>query len=304
MQEINRTNKQLIAEIINQNRPNLNVKSLNAYVSTLVNIPIKMNVKITDPSFFERNQKQIIDFLNTIPLNSKKMALSALVVLTDGDKIYKEEMHSSLGKSKEIDVKQEKSQSQKDNWIEWEDVMEVYSKLQKKAEANIKSKDYDLELLSDYILLSMFVLLPPRRAMDYSTMKIRNYDVKNDNYIDVTKNAKISYADYKTKKTYGIQEFDISGNTQLMKIIKKWKTINTGSDYLLLEAKNSTEIMRQFNAIFKKTDRKVSVNILRHSYLTNFYGEMTGMPSIKIMTDMASRLGHSVEQQLLYIKKD
>jgi hypothetical protein len=60
--------------------------------------------------------------------------------------------------------------------------------------------------------------------MDYSEMKIRNYDPKTDNYY---KNGVFYYNQYKTSKKYGLTTIDIKKEArQLNDIIKKWIKIN------------------------------------------------------------------------------
>jgi len=44
--------------------------------------------------------------------------------------------------------------------------------------------------------------------------------------------------------------------------------------------------------------------MLRHSYLTHFYKNQTGIPSLVIMEKLASQMSHSVEMQLQYLRKD
>ena len=50
------------------------------------------------------------------------------------------------------------------------------------------------------------IVIPPRRSLDYSEMKIRNYDAKTDNFY---KGNKFFFNKYKTVKSYGIQSLEI-----------------------------------------------------------------------------------------------
>jgi integrase len=60
----------------------------------------------------------------------------------------------------------------------------------------------------------------------------------------------------------------------------------------------SSQITTMLNASFKP--KKVSVNMLRHAFLTHYYNGK--MPSLEDMTETAKEMGHSVEQALKYIK--
>ena len=59
----------------------------------------------------------------------------------------------------------------------------------------------------------------------------------------------------------------------------------------------SSQITRALNGIF---DKKISVNMLRHVYLSSKYADM---PSITELESTANKLGHSVSTMLEYIKK-
>ena len=83
-------------------------------------------------------------------------------------------------------------------------------------------------------------------------------------------------------------------------ILKKWLKVNP-SDYVLISSNNkplsSSQITRMLNDVFGK---KVSVNMLRHIYLTNYYKDV---PPIKDMEKIAGKMGHSVKTALEYVKK-
>ena len=299
--------KQNIRNELLERRSKLSEKSLSSYISTLSNIPKKMGDKdldITDIKYFSRNHKQIINYLKNIPENKRKSILSPLVVITEIQQ-YKDLMKIDIDSFNKMTEGQEKSKKEKVNWIDWNDVLEFHSKLKFKAENNIKNnkktEDYDMELISDYVLLSMYIYRPARRSLDYADMKIRNFS-KEDNYIDLKKKT-INYADYKTRKTYGIQNFDISEDTELMKLMRQWMKINK-SDYLLIESHTSSQITKRFNRIFKSTKRIISVNMLRHSFLTHTYSIMDSMPTLEFMKMLSEHMAHSLETAMTYIKKE
>jgi len=286
-----------------EKRSKLSEKSLQSYISTLSNIPKRMGDKdldITDVKYFSRNHKQIIEYLKNVPENKRKSILSPLVVIT-GIESYKDLMKIDIEKFNKMTEGQEKSKKEKVNWIDWNDVLEFHSKLKAKVQYNIKSKDYDMELITDYVLLSMYIYRPARRSLDYADMKIRNF-TKEDNYIDLKKKT-INYADYKTRKTYGIQNFDISEDNELIKLIKQWMKINK-SDYLLIEPHTSSQITKRMNRIFKSTTRVISINMLRHSFLTHTYSSMNSMPTLEFMKMLSEHMGHSLETAMTYIKKE
>ena len=67
----------------------------------------------------------------------------------------------------------------------------------------------------------------------------------------------------------------------------------------------SSFITKALNRIFQKeldTAKNVSVDILRHVFISNFY---KNTPALKEMTDLADSMGNTVMTQLTqYVKKD
>ena len=84
-------------------------------------------------------------------------------------------------------------------------------------------------------------------------------------------------------------------------LLKKWIKMND-TDYLLFSSNknplSSPQINRILNEVF---GGKVSCDLLRHIYLTNYYKDI---PKLTEMNKLSSEMGHSVNQAMLYIKKD
>jgi len=295
--------KNQIATQIMNNRPRLSESSLSSYVSTLANIHTKIDEAEPTIDWIEHNTDAILEFYKDTPVNKRKSILSAIQVLTNKKNPKIEtQMMSDIKEYNIQNQEQKKSKVESDNWIKWKDVMQTYNDLEKIASPLLKNKNKlftptELELLNQYILLSFFIYIPPRRSLDYAVMKLKNYELE-DNYI--TKNGQIVFNIYKTSKHYGEQKFQLTG--QLKSILTKWRKINI-TDYLLInpikpnENKpfNSVQINRMFNQIFGK---KISVDILRHSYITKFYSGLT--PSQSDINDLSFKMAHSATQNMLY----
>ena len=138
--------------------------------------------------------------------------------------------------------------------------------------------------------------LPPRRSLDYALLKIRNYDLKSDNYY---KSNKLFFNKYKTSEVDGLQSLDVPKSLNVL--VKKWIKVNTGSDYFLFSSNGnpltSPQITRILNKAFKK---KVSCDMLRHIFLSDHHKDI---PSIVGMKQLATSMGHSVGTAMEYIKK-
>lgn len=199
----------------------------------------------------------------------------------------------------------EKTEKQKENWISQAEVIKIKedlgneaSKIARKAEVNRK----EYEILLQNMLLSLYVNLPPRRASDYALMKYANGgDDKFNYYTD--KNMMI-FNNYKTSKTYGKQEIDVSKNKPLLKDMKMYlkhrKPECKGNDMLITKyngvAFNAiNDITRTLNKIFGKN---ISTNMLRNIYVSDKYGAMKAG-----MIEDATAMGHNVEIQQKYYNK-
>ena len=139
--------------------------------------------------------------------------------------------------------------------------------------------------------------MAPRRSLDYSLMKIKNYDPKSENYY---KSGKFYFHKYKTSEKYGLQTLSIP--KELDTLIKKWIRLNP-TDYLLFSSNkqpvSSSQINCMLNSIFD--GKHISCDMLRHIYLTNLYKDV---PALSQMEQTAEDMGHSVGQAMLYIKKE
>ena len=195
--------------------------------------------------------------------------------------------------------KQKKSQKQESNWISIQEIRQIYDDLRAQVK-NIFTKKAigNVSIIRDYLLVAFLsgVLIPPRRSLDYALLKWRNYDKSKDNYYY---RGKIYFNKYKTSDTYGLVIIQVP--QELDKILKKWLKINP-SDYVLVSSNgqplSSSQITRTLNRIFGK---QVSVNMLRHIFLTNYYKDI---PKLTEMENVATKMGHNVSTALEYVKKD
>jgi integrase len=193
----------------------------------------------------------------------------------------------------------EKSDTQKENWIEWEDVLKIYNELQAKVNDITKPlfQRGAKQDLTDHLILSLYVLLPPRRNQDYYFMKLDTGKKEDEdfNYYRPADNQFV-FNKYKTKKNYGVET--IAVNTQLRKVLDNYIDLFglVDGDFLLYNDRNrggGNAITKALNRVFQ---RNVGASMLRHIYLTSKYGEVKDE-----MAKDAKEMGHSVAQQKEYI---
>ena len=292
-----------LKDFIKSKRPKLTDSSINTYASILRNVYKKVfsgDTSDMDMKKFDQTDK-VIDFLKDVPSNKRKTILSALVIITD-DKKYRDLMMSDIKVYDDDTSKQEKTEGQKENWVDVEAVKAVVEKLRKDAELLYKKETLtmnDLQQIQNYVIICLAsgLYTPPRRSKDLVDWKIKNIDKEKDNYLD---KWTIHYNSYKTAKTYGEQTVNIP--TVLKGILNKWIKINP-TDWLIFDNnKNQLSAVKLNQRLNKLFGKKVSINLLRHSFLTDKYSD-----TIKLNKDIANTMqamGSSSGMLNVYVKND
>ncbi len=290
-----------IKSFVEEKRPTLSKSSVNTYASILKNLYKKV-FKDEEYDLEKFNDTEpVLHNLRDMPPNKRKTILSSLVIITD-KKPYRDLMLEDVRNYNKDINKQTKTDSQKENWIEGGDISNTYGELKRDAEAIYKKKSYtsaDYQQIQNYIIVSLLggIYIPPRRSKDYVDFKIKNIDKEKDNYLE--KNNMV-FNSYKTAKTYGRQDVEVPKS--LKSIITKWIKINP-TEHLLFDTNmnklSAVKLNQRLNKIF---DGKISVNAMRHSYLTDKYKE-TSLQNKKLENDM-QEMGSSLNMATTYIKTD
>lgn len=279
-----------IKAYLKEKRPSLSASSITTYSSILKSIHKKVFGGEFDAKDLDKTEK-ILDFLKDSPPNKRKTILSALVVATDNKK-YREQMLEDVNTyNKEISL-QQKSDTQKENWVDEGDIGAVFSEYKKVGDLLLKKKTHtptELQQIQNYIILCLLsgqMGFPVRRSKDYVDFKIKNIDPQIDNHLDGNTAVFVSY---KTAKCYGEQRIKVP--IKLMNILKKWIAINP-TEYLLFDTNmnklSNIKLNQRINKIFD--GKKVGVNGLRHSVLTEKFGDVIAKKKEieKTMSDMGS----------------
>ena len=289
-----------IKEYIKDKRSTLSESSLTTYTSILRSLYKKLygDGEVDFAKFNEADK--ILDHLKELTPNKRKTILSALVIITDNKK-YRDQMLSDVRDYNKEISKQEKTDTQEENWVTQKEVEDMFNDLKKNANLIYKKENKtsnDLQVLQNFIILALFKLIAPRRSKDYVDFKIKNVDKEKDNYMD---KGKFVFNSYKTAKTYGKQEVAIP--RELTTIINKWIKVNP-TDYLLFDVNmnplTAVKLNQRFNRIFD--GKKIAVNALRHSYLTDKYAD--DMKKKNAMSNDMTNMGSSLSQAETYVKLD
>jgi len=288
-----------IREYIQSKRPSLSKSSVTTYSSILKSLFAKVfgDGEVDFEKF--NNTEKVLAFLKDMPPNRRKTILSSLVIITD-DKQYRDLMADDVREYNEEISKQEKSPDQIASWVDTAQVREVCEALRKNAELIYKKKQLssgDLQQIQNYIIMALLggIYISPRRSKDFCDFKIKNIDKEKDNYLE---KSKLVFNSYKTAKTYGKQELAVP--IQLKNIIAKWVKVNP-TEYLLFDTNlgklTAVKLNQRLNKIF---DKKVGVNQLRHTYLTDKFAE-TSKQTKELDKDM-TEMGSSTAMATTYIK--
>lgn len=262
---------------------------------------------------FLDDMDEIMDKLKNYKDNTKRSYLisivSSLGAVKPNSKLYKKYFNKMIEIHNEIKKKPENtlSSTQEKNWMKWEEVKEIYEKLKDKVEDYGKRSKKVLnkkewENLLNYVVASLYILMPPRRNQDYQRMlmvKKYNPDLPESyNYMD---KEKMYFNTYKTSKKYGQQVIEIPD--ELKKVLKLWYKFRGSPELrpsnLLVDFEGKpldkvNSITRILNKIFNK---RVGSSMLRHIFLTHKYGD-----KLKDQKETAKKMGHSVDMSNDYIK--
>jgi hypothetical protein len=172
-----------------------------------------------------------------------------------------------------------KSEKQEEEWISQQEVKNKYDELENEIKPlfkkrNITADEYN-KLLS-YVVLSLYVLQPPRRNLDYLNLiavsKYKGTENKDFNYFDIS-TKKMIFNNYKTKGTYQSQEVDVNEKLYLILCawIKKFKI-----RYYVLQKLDGSELDKNgiTKILYKIFNKKIGSTMLRNIYLTDKYSNL------------------------------
>ncbi len=215
---------------------------------------------------------------------------------------YKYYYDMMMNLNKELKNNTNKTEKQINNWISQEDVLAIFDG--KKSILNVidkkkKINEDEFNKLLELVVLSLYVLQPPRRIIDYLDMLIvkQLHTDNQHNYLQRF-NKMFVFNNYKTAGTYKQITDEIPDD--LMTILdiyfkhhplkKQMVKVSSSVPFLVkvdgtpLDASN--QITRILNKIF---DKRVSVSMLRNIYLTDKYSGV-----MKEMNEDVKAMGTSI----------
>lgn len=282
MNKINKIDEALSNRQLSQNSKNLYKRNL---------LKLNDNKDIKNFNFLKNKDEVLTKIKDLKPTTQRSYIISICSILRDNTKMkksYDEYFELLKSYNDTLRVNNEKSTTQEKNWITQDEVLKVHKTLKEDIENSLsKKRKIDKQLfkkLLNYMILSLYTLIQPRRNKDYSLMRISsNMDDTNFNYLVIEKShIKFILNNYKTEKKYHSVEIDIPDELKQvillylkyhpLKLELKNKEFNI--PFLVedgKELKSSTEITKILNKIF---DKKISSSMLRNIFLTSKYGDL------------------------------
>lgn len=323
--------------IIDMNNKTLEQRSIDTYNTSLLKIK-ELGIDIDN---FTVNGILVLFNEKKIPITSQNSYLTALIWYykknKKGEDIIKKLSESiKVMRSKINKTYNENKFSQKEieKFANWNTIVKIYEDLKSKA---VNSSDKRVH--EDLLLISLYVLHPPRRA-DYSNMYIINkkidipaqkilwtskvnIDKYNNLYEPNTKEERedqvksrtyknyyifnrnkgyFVFDDYKTFKIYGKQVIEVIPD--LNGIIKNYIKINNlknGDKLINLEYDN---YMKRLNYIFESYIKKsISVSMLRHIFISHILNT-NNPPNNNERLRISRLMAHSIITQSIYRKEE
>lgn len=263
--------------------------------------------------------QKIIDTYAPTTQGNQYAVLSAVLFAHSKKGAYKKAYEHWRGKM--LDYKKDKdgesahvkTEKEDEAWLTWDEVEEKKAALKRDVASFASNKHItalQFDKLLQYVVLSLYTDIPPRRNQDFLDMyvvKKWTKEMETDrNYYDVATH-KFIFNKFKTAKTYGQQTVDVPNTEeaplqQTLATFIKFHPLGKQKEFkLLVKADGSNlntvnAITRILNRIFGK---KIGSSMLRHLYLSSKYGETN-----KEMEKDAEAMGHSTTEQKDYIKYD
>lgn len=290
---------------IREYKPDISLTSVNSYANCLKQLyykehPAKDAFNID--WFKEENVDNMIKALHETNINTRKTILAAVLTLFKDNENVKKLMQEDWKKVNESIATHKKSETQEENWLEYDKIKKMVDNQIKLTKALFTSKETLTQEQYKSILMTLILLLttgyydglPPRRNMDWNELMFKDY-TDTDNYITKTH---FVFNKYKTSKFHGKEEIPIP--KELKPFLNNFLRHRKAFDgcYLLCPPKyrdgkfKSNDMGQWLNKFF---GRKIGTSMLRHIYISHYV-------NVKQIMQNAKEMGHTFNQALDYAK--
>lgn len=281
-------------------RRQLTESTTKTYVSLLSSLAKKLDGK--DVDFFTKSKDEILSHVDSLEkASTKKTILSALFVLT-GIAEYSESMRTNMRAVTAEYATQKLTPGRAETRMTFDEVKGIHDFWMAKYK-RIPNEENTVNVLIGGLMTGYYgTECPPRRILDWSSMKIRNFDKSKDNYL-APGNKFLFSGLYKTAKydrAKGIVP-ELVVPVPMRAIITRWKKLNDQSDFLLVNGKGQAFTA---NALNKRLTSMYGFGIdqIRSIFISS---EMQPeYEAARKAEEVAGRMGHSVQAaNEFYVKK-
>jgi hypothetical protein len=323
-----------LRKAIKKSRPELSLSSIDSYIISLRMLHNKCfddhKNKQLETKFlhdFTKIQKCLDEIENK---NTKKNRLTSILVGLDAEEKKDDKLidkYQNVLKTLMVSVNkelnsQEKTETQKDNWLEVSDIKSILNKMladittQKLFTKDKKLSKTEYSLVQKYILLRFFIAHPTRNNTSNTKVVTKaeyadlDDDEKDENYL-VKDKGKYTFMLNKFKNIKRLGKKTIIVSDPINNLLNKWFTINK-SGYMFtlnsgIEPLSSNGITKILNSIFKEyaQGKKLSTSLLRHILISeDLKDEPTIAEKTKEKENIATKYQHSTTVNDQYRKID
>lgn len=299
---------ELKASVIKTNKYiGINANTIKTYMAKIkyLNKQMVLNEGLNDylesnyPKLNSRSAYQIsvMGVAKHSPLFADKLGKEIVDIITKSNEIL-------VPQIKHNETNQTKSEKETANWIDLKDLKKIHK--EKESEFSIQ----------DNLLINIYTLMPPVRLDLGQVVIVRSAFVdeetgrpvgvgEKENYIVITKKAGryatvLNLREYKTEKTYGAfsEKLPKPITDLIVKLpIEQTHLFSKKSGGAFASADTFGVYLR--SVFHKLTGKNMSVDILRHIYITEF---RKGEKSTKRKQQLARKMMNSVEVQTDYMR--
>jgi len=296
------TEQKLVNRMNRGRKTKTSIRSLVQYIQKIKQIYKKANQTFTGSNIgLLLDEKKTMQLLIDNYKNPKDHLWAVINVLrsfptTESDvKYYSDKMGDYLKKNK-VDIRDnKKNEKQKDNWISYNNVVELFKKNKDKLNDNDR-------------LLMQFVIQFPRR-LDWRLMKLHKSGKKNPNfnYLNVNRYGMPSSFQFFRSKSQDYEETTKKIPNKLKNNIMTYlreKELKNGD--LLFPNKNggihsADSFSKHITKLFEKiTGKAINNNLYRHIVATNLSDKGYSMNQRE---KVANDMGHGLLKNLEYVKR-
>ena len=253
---------------------NIQPSSLNYYISNLKRLNNNKEIKNLN---FLNNKDKIMGLLEKYKKSTQRNYIATIVSVLKcyekNKKLYDYYLKIMIRLNNELKDQTELRPSESENWKDFDEIKQIHDNKQDEfntlvSKNNITRDDYNKIL--EFVILSLYVMIPPRRNQDYQYMIINGQPI-DINVFDMSDKT-FKFGKYKTKTTYGVQTLDVPN--ELYNILVRYIRVKPINEFLLVDydgrplINHTNSITRILNKIFGK---KIGVSMLRKIYLSSKY---------------------------------